>query len=156
MKYVFIDAEYCFTCSVREGQLPNYKNIMELFNNDGSDEKTIKYVYHVGAKENKRGVCDFLTRIGVDYNIILEYDFASKTQLVGATMSFDVATHCLTQKEPKDNKFYFLTGDDYLIPIVSEAFKYNQNLKVFYFPWKSCLAHKLLVACLLLTYRQVP
>jgi len=128
MKYVFIDAEYAYTCSAREGQLPNYKNIMELFN---SDEEKVVLVYHVGAQDKKRGVCDFLTRLGVDYNIILEHDHASKTQLVAATMGIDVMKYF---QKSKDASFYFLTGDDYLIPIINELINYELQINIFYFP----------------------
>ena len=129
MKYIFIDAEYAFTCSSREGQHPNYKNILEALNRE--KDESVKLVYHVGNAGKKRGVSDFLTKSGVDYNIILEFELASKTQLVGAQMGIDVMRYCQTST---DATFTFLTGDDYLIPIIAELLKYDVKIEVFYFP----------------------
>lgn len=131
MNHIFIDAEYAYTCSAREGQIPNYKNLIDMFDKEFAGNQ--KMIYHVGDKDKKRGVCDFLVRLGVDYNIILEFRFASKTQLVGAAMAIDAIK--LARTASAGSKFVFLTADDYMIPIVEELCQRTQvDVHVFCFP----------------------
>jgi len=138
MNYIFLDAEYAYTCSAREGQIPNYKNLIDMFNQEFPKSEII--AYHVGDKDKKRGVCDFLCRSGVDYNAVLEFRWASKTQLVGAAMAIDAIKFALQQHG--DSNFVFLTADDYLIPIV-EALNRINGIKIHVYCFPSLVSREL-------------
>ena len=86
--FVFIDAEYCYACSMREGNMiPDYKNIVDMLNNN--HKQNTKIAYHVGGKENKKALCNFLCNIGIDYNTVMEFFLSSKTQLIGSCIAID-------------------------------------------------------------------
>ncbi len=113
-------------------KVPNYKNIIDYFNS--RFKKSEKIFYHVGSKDMKRGVCDFLRKLGVDYNVVLDYNWALKPQVVAAMMGMDVM-RCLDKAVKNKRTFCFLTGDDYLIPIIDDLhIKYGLNIHVCYFP----------------------
>lgn len=115
--YIFVDAEYAYSSAAREGQVPNYKNLMALFEKHFSP--SVKLFYHVGEEKKRHNICNFLSRLGADYNVVQNYTHASKTQLVGANMSIDVMNYL---HDPKivDPTIVILSGDDYVIPIVQE------------------------------------
>jgi uncharacterized LabA/DUF88 family protein len=119
-----------YTCSRREGQIPNYKNIIDLIDEIFPDN--VKMFYHVGEGGTKRGICNFLTKIGVDYNIVFDFDRVSKPQLIASQMAID-SMKCMS-KAGVDDIFVFFTGDDYLIPIVEELSKFGAKVKILYFP----------------------
>ena len=129
LNYIFIDAEYAYACALREcGSLPNYKNILDMV--DSEFGKPEKVIYHVGSKQRKQGFLSFLGKLGVDYNVVFDFTRASKTQLVGAAMAMDSMRICASEHVGKVRSFTFLTGDDYLIPIVIDLKKYEPALSI--------------------------
>jgi hypothetical protein len=130
--YAFIDCEYAYTCAARENQVPNYKNLTDLI--DGSFSPCVKIAYHVGDKEKKTGVSDFLSRIGIDYNVVLDYhERTSKTQLVGSQMAIDTMRY-LARVNKAGTNFVYVTGDDYLVPIIEELSEHDVRVHVFHWP----------------------
>jgi hypothetical protein len=127
--YIFLDTEYCFAAAVRQGQVPNYKSITELFNEKYPD--CIKVAYLVGLKEKKRSVANFLTKMGVDFVHIIDIVRSSKTQLVAATLALDVAQLIHSGEA---SHFVFLTADDYMIPIINFLNTKDIQPDIYYFP----------------------
>ena len=125
--YIFIDTEYCWTCAIREGMIPNYRSIVEFFNETYGDN--VKFAYLVGAKGKKKTVADFLVRIGINYVQILELQNCSKTQVIGTTIALD-----LCQSINFKSEYVFLTADDYMIPIVDYLNKLSIVPFIHYFP----------------------
>lgn len=131
-RYIFIDAEYAYTCAAREGKIPYYKWIFGMFEK-GCDQRIVN-IYHVGDSKKKEGLCNLLFRLGADYNIVFDCMFASKTQIVGAAMAVDVMRYAC-EDDNDDNEWLFLTGDDYIIPIVTQLQKNEKRkISVCYFP----------------------
>lgn len=130
--YVFIDAEYCFTCAVREGMLPNYKAIIRLL--DARHPDSIKVAYFVGSKERKKTVQSYLLNNGIDFVSILEMHRCSKTQIVGATMALDSAK-VLYEEGAEIDRFVYLTGDDYMIPIIQWLHGKGQKSMIYAFSY---------------------
>ena len=129
--YIFIDAEYCYTCAVREGMVPSYKAIFELFNKNFPE--SVKILYHVGEAERKKRLFEFTMKLGADYNIIIDYPHVSKTQVIGSNIAIDSIKYMNRLTDP-DTPFVFLTGDDYMIPIVEEFKKNMITCHLYYFP----------------------
>ena len=127
MTNVFLDAEYFFTCSMREGMIPNYKYVIDMFKQ--IDNNVIFYAYFVGSKEKKKSVVSFLIRNGINYVNVLDLNHVSKTQVVGSTIAIDVM-----KTIDETSTFAFLTGDDYMISIAEHLVKYNQKPHIYYFP----------------------
>lgn len=141
--YIFIDAEYCFTCAVREGKIPNYVNLNGLFEKEFSP--CIKIVYHSGPKAKKKKVSDFILKNGFDYSIIYDYPHTFKTQIVGAAMAIDTMKAINRLSEGEDPYFVYLSGDDYLIPILDEV--RDQKLKVCVFHYQQIISRALHQYC---------
>ena len=127
MIHIYIDAEYLFTVALRENQVPNYKTLIEMMKTNYLD--CIINIYFVGSKDKKRGLMDFLHKMGVNYIHIIELSNCSKTQVMGSALAWDV---CLQSLNPKSEKFVFVSGDDYLVPIVDSLMKDNYPVDIYY------------------------
>lgn len=130
MVHILIDAEYAYTCAMRDGMLPNYKAIVDLFKKRYPN--SILYAYFVGDKRKKKGISDFLSKIGVSYVIIMDVEHISKTQIIGSQISIDTVN--ILKGNGDYNDFVFLSGDDYLIPLIDYVSKWNSTPHVYYFP----------------------
>ena len=127
--YIFIDGEYTFTCAVREGQVPDYLGLLRLLNVAHPDN--VKSLYLVSESQKKKGLTDFLIKSGVDYVTMIPYANCSKTQMIAATLALDVAKISHTEK---NCIFAFVTGDDYMMPIVHYLTERAIPSYVYYFP----------------------
>lgn len=130
LTYIFIDTEYCWACSTREGQIPNYKALLDMLNEKYPTNTKIAYL--VGYKNKKTGIAEFLVKLGIDYVNLIDNTSCSKTQIVSSTMSVDVARVVYSGKLVK--QMVFITGDDYLIPLIPFLFTYNIKIDIYYFP----------------------
>jgi len=127
--YIFVDCEYIYTCAVHEGKIPNYKFILDILNKD--HPASTKIAYFVGAMSHKKGIADYLIKIGFEYVNVLNFINASKTQIISSAMSVDVAKllFAITCE-----KFIFISGDDYMLNIIDFLNEKTDKICVYYFP----------------------
>jgi len=128
---VLCDNEYIFTSCKRENDkmLPSHRNIVGMLDEYFPDN--IINFYHVGLKRDKTRLFEFLSKLKID-NIIFECVYASKTQLIGTAMGIDTIKYLDSMAYVKN--FVFISGDDYLIPIVDELTERDVNIYIMCFP----------------------
>ena len=129
MTHLFIDAEYAFTCAMREGMIPNYRAITDLFKKRHA--ALTMYAYFVGDKKKKKAISEFLHYIGIPYITIMDIEHISKAQVIGSQIAIDTVRFITSGV---DAEYAFLSGDDYLIPLIEYISKYNMKPTVYYFP----------------------
>lgn len=127
--YIFIDGEYTYTCACREGKVVDYAGLIKLMNVSHIDN--VKLIYFVGMAAKKKGLSDFLIKAGMDYINTIPFTDCSKTQVVASTLALDVAK--LAIAEP-NSTFAFVTGDDYMMPIIHFLTERSIPSYIYYFP----------------------
>jgi hypothetical protein len=126
---IYIDAEYLYAVAQREDMLPNYKMLIDNLKTTYPD--SVINAYFIGDKNKKCTVMDFLHRIGVNFVHIIQLNMCSKTQVMGSVLAWDV---CIATGNPHVDTFVFVSGDDYLVPIIYALSEDSYNTVVYYFP----------------------
>jgi len=135
---IYIDCEYCFTCAVHQGMIPNYKQMVDMLNKHYP--KNEKYAYFLGPRERKKTVADFLLKQGVDFVNIINLRNVMKPQVIASQIALDVYKRII-DFEPGEIEIVFIGGGDYLIPIVD--FVYNKGVSCTVFYYQVILSHYL-------------
>lgn len=128
--FFFVDTEYAFTCSRYEQMVPNYRSIFAMF--DKHYAESYKIMYFVGNQSRKKGIQNFLIKLGAHFLNVHSLGHASKIQVVGSAMAIDVAERISEGRTDWD--YVFLSGNDYMIPIVARLNKLGIEPYLYYFP----------------------
>lgn len=127
--FIFLDAEYYYTVGLSEGKIPDYKTFIDMVKN--KYKGTVIFIYFVGSLQKKRGIYNYLIKIGATFVNVIELFKVSKPQIIASTMALDVAK---LSREDNVSHFVFLSGNDYLIPIIEHLSKINITSDVYYYP----------------------